>query len=106
MVKAHFSFPLHWLPETSVCKRKGTWRELLSVPAWLRVDGTEMKPHISSLGQFEQTAWYPKRNSQATTFLHYPEPGIARPGLAIVDKVPFTCSYVYKLLCFVGEKII
>lgn len=30
-------------------------------PTWLRVDRTEMKSHISSLGQFEQTAWYPKQ---------------------------------------------
>lgn len=46
-----------------VYKRKGTRRVLPFAPAWLRVDRTEMKPLISSLGQFEQTVWYPPKTS-------------------------------------------
>lgn len=85
-----------------LCVQEKGCLERTTFPTWPRVDGTEMKPCISSLGQCELTAWYPKRNS--ATFFHYQDPGIARYELAIVDKVPFSCSYVCKLLCFVGEK--
>ena len=49
---------------TLVCVHEEGYLESASFRSYLAgVDGTETKPRLSSLGQFEQTAWDPKRNS-------------------------------------------